>query len=278
MIRLKLLTIVTLFCAGSAFSQTGYYGSKHSFEFKVDVASSFKRRDKIAENSLTGATQLNRPLRIVHTNYGFNYSFVPTRRLELSLGIEYSAFRESTINGRYTGGTTYDLITAPRASIINGKFEFKFYRKGSLSPIGKYLGFSLQFGTASISSGQQFVYGDLGSESGSFFVRRHSINFSDTATTDITANRIFNLTLQGKVGRVWPLTQNISLVTGMSFPVGSAFLVPGQLFPVLTPFLLLDGLGTYTVTETGGDWDEYLMQSVRRVNSLAMEVSVRFHL
>lgn len=276
-----ILFVAILLLSSSTYSQTGYYGSKHSLEFKLDVASSLKRRAKIVETPLGGGYNLRRPLRLVHTNYGLNYNFVPSRRLELSLGVEYTTIRGATDNWSYRDGFAQrDLITAPKAQIINGKFEFKFYRKGSISPLGKYLGFSLQFGSAFVPSGQDFTYGNLGTESGNFFVREQSIFSIDTATTDLSTRRVFNLTLQGKVGRVWPLTQNISLVTGMSFPIGSAFIAPSSSFPILTPFLILDNglFGTSNSLSEDGGWDDYLIQSVRRINSLALEVSLRFHL
>ncbi|MBN4072469.1 hypothetical protein JYT74_00385 [Crocinitomix catalasitica] len=278
--------IIAFLCSAFSyisFAQTGYYGSRHSFEVKVDIASSLKRRDNIKTNSL-GVDFLKRPLRLVHSNIGINYNFVTSRRMELSFGAEYSQFRESSIDGRFNPGTSLpieDLILAPKATLLSAKFELKFYRKGSISPIGKYLGFSLHFGSASVGSGRAIRWGDLGTTTGGFFVKQQEIFTESISFTDSSKKRVHNLTLQGKMGRVWPLTQHFSVVTGLSFPIGSMFFVQDEFFPRLSPLEFLEGLGgsTYTLqTNQGGGWDSMLINTIRRTNSLALEVSFRFHL
>ncbi|MCG8574730.1 MAG: hypothetical protein MI810_07590 [Flavobacteriales bacterium] len=271
--RSIVLTLSLMMLPFLAEAQTGYYGAKHSVDIKADLVPSIRRKNKLVDG------ELHSPLRYMYLNYGLNYNFVVSRTLEISAGVEYSSGRGFEDNGRFTNGMgVWDLLTAPKVNHFTGKFELKYYRKGSLAPIGKYIGVSLQYGRAWVKSGEPIEYGTVVNETteSSFFVKKYALGESFSTTTDITTKSISTLTLQGKVGRVWPITQFMSVVTGMTFPVGHIFLTQSSVIPIPSVFV---GNNPYTLEDNyNQEWDQYMMYSIKRFNGIGMELSVRFHM
>ncbi len=269
----RLLLITLLILSVSGFSQSGYYGSRSVIEAKMDFAPSVWTKAKF--NSVTD--ELHNKRRFLYLNYNVNFAYTCTRKLELSTGIEYSKITSFIENTQWEPVWGSEVLGAPKLNFLAGKFEFKYYRQGSLAPIGKYFGLCVQLSRTWLAD-EVIHYGVIGSiQSSGFFNKTRNANEMGTDSLDGT-QKMTALTLQVKWGRVTAITERISLVSGFSFPLASLFFNRYFDFPIW-PSPIPTPSGGYELDESASsDWADLMSFAVTRQQGFSVELGFRFHL
>ncbi len=275
--RMKKMKILVLFVflTTLSYGQSGYLGAVNAFEFKVNMGPSRHRTNKIIEEA--GDSVLSNGLRLVYPSLQLNYSRTVARNIELSAGVEYSRMRLLT-NG--TGavtinGSSYNALNDLRANKIGGVFEFRYYRKGSFSPIGKFIGFSLNFSRATLGKNQELLFGNTGSQlsSSNFISRKYDITSIYAPLTEFTKKTAKSSSLRFVMGRNYPLNRNLTLSASVSIPLLSYY----RTGLAGTPGFALLSDDDY-IRITNGDLEETMKNSLHKYNRIMLNFGIKYHL
>ncbi len=212
-----------------AKAQSGYLGSLNNISFTIKAIPSIK-----SKWSLNGdLDETKRGPRLAYVNYELGYSRIVSKKIEVGVGYGYSSMKAVSDGLNYftidtiqlTNGTTefinrsFHFLDEPRIDMHQFTFDFRFFRLGSLAPTGKYLGFGLEFGSSKIKSTDDITLGVRGDNTKSSYL---------TSKYDVSEIRNFNLANDSKssyfqinanIGRNYPITQNLMLGVGMTFPI-----------------------------------------------------------
>ena len=215
-----IILISFLFVSLSGQAQSGYLGDLNSAEFKINLMITRLRNNKLGQVHSEPA-MLSR-LRYALPSFELNYARTVARKIELSAGLEYASM--NLIGDIYYSGNTERVIDNVKANRIGLQLGFKYYRKGSFSPIGKYIGFSLHFGGAIASPGDGLVYGKVMNAlpASNFFVRKKDVNSLHTVL-DLKGTEAFYGGMRFGMGRNYPLGNGLTLNIGISAPLLTFF-------------------------------------------------------
>lgn len=268
------LIFVALAAVIVAKAQSGYLGSTNAVELRTYIAPSYRNVLKLTDD---GTVQKKR-LRLAHVSYELNYARVMSRHIELSLGYKFanmSAFtlgsKIQTVSSNGSSIILRDFLEEPKIKSHGFAFQFKYYRKGSLAPIGKFIGLNLTYQTAALKKGKELYYGQLGggsTESSSFLGSSRGVENVDTLSL-LRTQRINSFHLKGVVGRNYPLTDKIMLSVSATLPLISFY--SGGVF---NAFGLR--IGGSTVKQT--DSDGLTAITLKKYNRISFEVGVRYQL
>jgi hypothetical protein len=215
-----IILIGFLFVSLSGQAQSGYLGNLNSAEFKINLMPTILRNNKLGE--VHGEPAMLSKLRYALPSFELNYARTIARKIELTAGLEYASM--NLIADVYYSGNTERVIDNVRANRIGLQLGAKYYRKGSFSPIGKYIGLSFHFGGAIASAGDGLVYGAVSDvlPASNFFVRKRAVNSLHTVT-DLKGNEAFYGGLRLGMGRNYPLGNGLTLNVGITAPLLSFF-------------------------------------------------------
>lgn len=223
------LIIVTFFVSALVHGQGGYLGSRNGFELKFDMNPTLGLVSKERSDFIIKRARLFNP------RVSFNYSRVITRHAEIAVGYEVIANRVMLNNYMYNAadGSFMELGTESSDSFHNGNwlidnprfvhhglnFEYHYFRKGNLSPIGNYIGFAFKLGYCYMGDGQVVTYGDIGEEiDQSAFKTKYEILFrgKDTINDGVSIlTSHFNIHL----GQNIPVTKSLIFSIQLSLPI-----------------------------------------------------------
>lgn len=229
--KLKIL-IIFLFCAilNICQGQYGYLGNKNEFGVNICSVPTLKKTNKLSDDGLTSKIQT----RWSYTSYGLSLSRVIRKKLKIGVKYRYAQatvqnypslyYRLDTI---YTGPNSDIKVSETRLNflkdpLINLHFfsiHAKIYKKGSSSPLGKYMGFEFEHGFGSFLSTENIYVGKTGIiEKKSLIFQKQEVIEIDTlhAPNDIngTLNALFFL-----IGRSYALNDNLIINVGARFPI-----------------------------------------------------------
>ena len=215
----RLSVLFALLCfmqVGSVFSQvnSGYFGSKHGVEFRAGGTPAYFRSKKIISNG--DEYRMKRRRKLLRTSYKLNYSFLAKRNLEFLIGYEYARVRmpERFYYDDPVTSQNLDILQDPKLNKHGLNFHARFYRKGSISPIGKYIGAGFGCHFVRINSEVPIYVGEsIGAGStGSGFNSDYSISSLDTVELDKSAfDRFQVVNFNGSIGRSYPLSSSLLL-------------------------------------------------------------------
>jgi hypothetical protein len=228
-----IVLIIVLVYSFSVEAQSGYLGSLNNISISFKAVPSIRTSYSV-NNSLDKA---KKSLRYAYMNYEIAYSRVFSKKIELGFGYGFSSMRAYTLGLRYnavetvtlTNGQTQEIekelniIDDPRIALHQFTIDFRYFRLGSLSPTGKYLGFGIEAGTAGISDSKDITVGkrDAASFSG-FFSTRYDVLESEIYNVGAYTRSNY-VQLNANIGRNYPITKDMILGIGMTFPILTAF-------------------------------------------------------
>ena len=200
-------------------SQGGFFGNYNSFELTAMGVPSNKKYLKINDDYTV------RTSRIANLSYSANYGRVVTNKLQICFNYRYTSGKmvvdevfflvlDSIVNpSGYTtyNHQTYNFLESPKFTNHSGGLEFRYYRYGSLAPVGKYISFGLQIGQSTINPGQDYYFGkNIDFTKVSMFRSRAEIG-ELRAETIVPELKIPTVFFTIGVGRRYPLTDFLSL-------------------------------------------------------------------
>lgn len=274
--RMRELIVIAVVCllSTAAKAQPGFIGSIDAIEFKTSLGPSTLKTTKFADNN----TKRIEAFRIAHIAFELNYSRTISRSIEVTAGYRFANMRTHTANSRITVVTGSNgsfsqqersFLAAPQVASHGIVLQSKFYRKGSLAPIGKFIGINMSFQTAAVKTGDEFYYGQLGGEiQDNFFKSTRSIEGIDTLVLDRTS-RVNSVHINGIIGRNFPITDNLILSFTTRVHVFSFYNTRA---------------GTqWGLRVIGGDVnseraDNLLAFSLKKYNRLNFEIGIKYHL
>jgi len=224
-------------------------------------------------------------LKYGNVSYRFAFTRLLARNVEISLGYDYSRINcISTGNTFLQRDTFYYSLTNfgiqkynqvilddPKLTYNGGTIGFNFYRLGSLAPVGKFIGFSFSYGIAKMKENEAVLVGKrMIPDKENFFRTIGAI--ADIDTVNITEKiNVKSFHFKARIGRNYPITDNIMLSVGMSFPIisyysnGTTQKIGGTL-----------NKNGYSLSENKS-WVLYSMTSIKRYNRIMLEAAIRFH-
>ena len=114
---------------------------------------------------------------------------------------------------------TLNFLEDPSFALHILNADLKIYRLGSLSPVGKYIGFGFRYGFGKIKTTDDIYVGkrDVPYKDNFFFSRAELLDLDTTHVSSDLKTSFFQIT--ANIGRNYPLTKNLILNVGMTFPV-----------------------------------------------------------
>ena len=226
--RIIIMVFILIAVTGHTHTQTGYLGALNSIELKMSIVPTNKRFNKIVE--VGDESQLHSKLRYGMPSYQLNYARTVSRRIELAAGLEFAAMNLIAESVRFSNGTSYTMLENLKSNRIGSNFQFKFYRKGCFSPIGKFIGFSINMGKARVNTNEGLIYGTTGSSitggtlfsRSNFFSRKRSIS-SQFTTFDLVDKESSFFALRASMGRNYPVGYGLTLNISVSAPILSYY-------------------------------------------------------
>jgi hypothetical protein len=216
--RYLLVFLFILFFGTSVNGQSGYLGSLSAIELKVNAGPSFRRVARINDD-LT----VSNKLRLFNLNYELSYARTFSKSFEFFIGYRFSSMLADT-RIEITGTEPFnngDILDAPRLNAHGFRFGGKFFRKGSLAPIGKFFLLSFDYQKAKLPFDEDVIYGtavNVSGENDGFYSRITNILLMDTINGDgLERNSSFNI--KGGIGRNYPITDKLIISMGMTFPI-----------------------------------------------------------
>jgi len=283
---MKLFFLISIFFCFQLFifCQSGYLGSKNYIELKIGMVPSYRFQNVVKDDVS------KERLKYGNVSYRFAYTRLLASNVELSLGYDFSRINcISTGNVFDQWDTLYNspapfdyevesynqmFLDDPRMTYHGATIGLNFYRLGSLAPIGKFIGFSFSVGKAKMKEGQEVIVGQrLLPDKENFFRTKSAIGDKDLILIPNEVN-ITAVHLKARIGRNYPIHDNLMLSVGMSFPVVSYY--SNGIVETVGGFLNKEG---YDISEkiTSTSWVRYSMTSVKRYNRLMLEVAIRYH-
>jgi hypothetical protein len=160
---MKYIVTYFLFFGGYLFAQnTGYFGSKNRFSLSVSGLPTINNTFSYDESVGIASSRL----RLAFLTYNLDYNLAIAKRTELTLGYSYSNVRMYSILKACEYVHVLENEDGIKNSIVayypyledlnydyhQYNFGFKFYRLGSVAPVGKFIGFNFAYGQAKVDT------------------------------------------------------------------------------------------------------------------------------
>lgn len=287
-----LILFVSLFFGGYVYGQSGYFGSRYSFDAQINIGPSFQRSSKVINGS--DGDVYARRLRLSNTNYKIGFSFVTSRKVEVGVAYEYARMRSLSKNIDITPGKDVGVLSGVKSlldlmeDVIFNKngisIKTLIYIRGSKAPVGKYFGFTTNFGF--VNSVRNTVnYGLRGAPTSqsSFLSRKSEIDtlYMEDVRWQPTSGAYF--TFRGLLGQNFPLTKKLMLNVAFGFPLIGLYHSGSE--TKLGAFMLFDPLNDdifdvfspETTRISGGDVSDVLINTVHKYNRLQFDIGIKYH-
>lgn len=269
---LRKTTTVFFFLGCSLFAKAqpaGFLGAVNGITLKTNIVPSHRWDCEINEN------EINRHMKLANLSYSLSYSRVITRNIELTAGYQFAKINFTAGRKWFDGepmiyNGPVDHFAEHSSGVYHGGFlAFDYYRFGSLSPVGKYLGFSISAGVTQVKEDSFFVISDRYEKlNEGFFSTQYSFSQLDTVTIDKAMN-VVSFALKARIGRNYPITDKLMLCVGMSAPLISTYKADGFQYTGLE--LRESANFDYNTNK----WRRYASESVRVYHRLQFELGLR---
>ena len=205
-------------------SQSGYFGKRNAIDLTISLAPSARTKATIEtqENNIQ-----SRKLRYVYPSFQIGYLHQVLRRMEIGLSYEHASM--TSVSGIASYIDDNDETTRILSDINFKKhligLHFNFYQNERISPIGKFIGFSFNYGFSTVDKGQNITHGTLDSlaNNSSVFNQRTYISSQFTDSIDYLNNRISYFLIRATVGKKFPINNHLSIKSSVSYPIISIY-------------------------------------------------------
>lgn len=259
---------------------SGYLGALNSVQLKTNLVPSCAYTADIKSD-----TRIKYRWKFFNPSFSLSYSRVLSKNIEVTAAYQYALVNfyaghrffgsEGLVSDYNFGfGQTYFAEHA-KASYHGGFFAFDFYRFGSIAPVGKYLGFSVSFGRTAIDSNDYFVAINSSSNPiGGLFSTSIQVDAADTFKVESgEAYALSTACLKVRMGRNYPITDNLMISVGMSAPLLSSFRINDG----LTDYgFRIEDRNFYFFDDFDESWEEYLKRSVKIYHRIQIELGLKF--
>ncbi|MFT5824094.1 MAG: hypothetical protein ACI8ZM_005360 [Crocinitomix sp.] len=263
----------------SGIAQSGYIGKKRYVEFKWNNGISTKRIYKIEDEVIKSRRKF-------YTDFNLNIGLVPSRRIEFNFGYGFSVLRPSLLYFR--DSDTLQDITGEKDLIIDNnyrafddlqfafhsiKFEFKYFIKGNIAPIGKYIGLGCFAGVGKINAGATINYGDYGEI---ITEKRHSKTYKPSGLQQFTFdqdNKVKATMITIIAGQNFTLKKRLILSTQIVYPF--LFFYPNHAEWTAT-IITRENSASSTLSEIRPSLVNAMGKAVLNNNLLKLDIGVKY--
>ncbi len=223
---LKVLIFIFFLPASFSYGQSGYLGSLDAVELQLNMSPSFLRTNRVIDNGADSI--LSSRIRYIYPRIQLNYARVLRRNLEVITGYNYARIKLITTSSSpvsFSNTGAFNIFEDLRANRHGGQIQLRYYRKGSIAPIGKYLGLSLSLDFIKLASNQVLNFGSVEGtvpNTSGLNLQRFIIS-TETPTDDFENIQARSVIFNFVLGRNYPITDKIMLSTSATFPLVSSF-------------------------------------------------------
>ena len=265
------------------FAQPGFLGNKNGLELSIQAMPSLQRKLSFENNEVTTK------VRYFYTNYNLTYSRVISRKFELNVGYSYAPVRLYSHNAllrtieSYTDNYQNEVSYAVQRSFLDDKvmhfhqgfFNFRWFRLGSLAPIGKYMGIGMQVGYGDFKN-KIVPVGIKGAEisKNAFEIKNKVSQYDEVISNQVG---ISNLQFNVQIGRVYPISQRLLFTAGMTCPLLDLYF--GSWIEVRSIQDFVSYWDDYNIDGEPGNQvrlTSILMQGLRKANYITFDFGLRY--
>lgn len=235
----RILAFFIMFGATSfLLGQSGYLGSKNSFDLEISASPSFKKSYRL-NNNFTEASISNR---FIYESYSVSYSRVLSKKHEISVRYRFTNAHAQMTGSYYAWNDTIYTLSEPEYVVekrlnflhdpqmrIHGfSLEFKRFVFGSAAPLGKYLGFGFEYSLTSFDQSEDIHIGkrELAHKT-NMFLSKHSLMEYYTVNPPNTINAS-SVILHAIIGRTYPVSDFMLISVGIRYPILSLISAAGS--------------------------------------------------
>ena len=225
---LFLLMVIAL--KANVFAQSGFLGSTINVNAQVEVVpviSAILSPNYSTFKSIS-PTLIKFKKNFVDYKFSMSASKVLNDDYEVGVVLNYASFgiiadnfngvdTNFIFNGYTLVESEYSMLSVLKAKSKGVSFNIKKFNKG-LSPIGKYVGLNLGFGSTTADKDAEIVFGERSVSSSRFLYKSYVVQSSDTTVLSYKANvNTFNASFL--LGRTIPINKKLGIDLSMSVPI-----------------------------------------------------------
>lgn len=276
------LTVLILFGFNS-LSQSGFLGSIYNVSFDINASPAI--RDLFGERTKSKFIDDNTvEYRTNVLNFSFKLGIERVLNDKSTIGI---SFKNSILNinkssfkgldttfydyGYFISENNYDLFTPLKAKNYALTISYKKYFKG-LSPIGKYFGFDLSFGSAKSAKNQNVSYGNENAVSANLLYDIYNITNKYETTIEYQGT-VKSIVSMFTFGQTIPITRKIGLDMSMNIPILRVY----QYNNSLNFGLLTNGTSTIALSSEAG-LNRNMATALKRSDSFSLKIGIKYFL
>ncbi|NOQ76061.1 MAG: hypothetical protein GQ574_28905 [Crocinitomix sp.] len=210
------------------FAQGGYLGAKNSFEIEFcnvpSIKTSFELNHK---KNYTKTTN-----RFAYTSFAINYSRVIDKNVEVTFRYRYARASAPFFGSVFlktdsiyieneplqASHTKLNFLEDPKTNLHFYSFDFKYFRYGSIAPLGKYIGLELEFGFGKFLTTDDIYVGkgDVAKFDNFLIKKKEVIELETVHVPNDINGKITGVYML--VGRTYPINDFLLFSVGMKFP------------------------------------------------------------
>jgi hypothetical protein len=249
---------------------SGFLGSRNAVELKYNAVPSTRFHSQIVNNLVSTR------IKFVNSSYSLSYSRVLSRNIELTAGYHLARINFTTYGfyrhqEPFFGWGDRYMAQDAQAMYHGGAVALNFYRFGSLSPVGKFIGLVLSTGVTKVDDETTFITAERGYANGKgTFHYRYEMQDSLLVAFPKEA-KIKSTVFKLRIGRNYPLTKNLLLTVGMTAPVFSFYKVGNFGYFGFE----LNGANSFSLDDADL-YRLYPARSIRAYHLLQFDIGLRF--
>jgi hypothetical protein len=225
----QVFVLLTILLATGCLGQNGYFGAKNGLELQLFVRPTSDKIHKLNSDQ-TKTKTINRS---VYTSYSLGVSRCYNKNLEFNFNYRFIRNRTSFDKSVYAITDSIfvdngeDLISETRLNFLEDPvvishffgINFKYYWKGSIAPLGKYIGFEAEWGVGSYKASNDIFVGKgyPANPNNIFMVKQELIEKNSINIPKDLKGRMFGIYFL--VGRSYPINDFLLFTCGMRFPI-----------------------------------------------------------
>lgn len=260
------ITLILCFSSISLLSQSsGYLGKRNSAQINVNLFPTTTRKTELLDN------QVIQSKRFFHYSFQASFNHTFGRKFEITL-----AYQMAKVNGESRNFKVYNApyYGATLLQDINYNYQgfslgFNFYRKGSLSPIGKYISLIIDYGVSKIDSFPILLGSQYGIVETNFF--KTVYNSSGHIEENVDGTTVKSYGLRYQVGRNFPINKFMFIHSSISIPL---LYILSSSYETNASFNV-GNVSSPLNFESYAAWEDYHKYAVQKISRLKIELGLR---
>jgi hypothetical protein len=287
-----LSTIISVFILTISFSQSSYFGSKNSFEITYSV---FPKIEAVSAVDLT-KNEATTTRNFSNSYLTFNVARIVSKKIELSAGFSRKnlslatsgaqhmttkQFYTTTVLDEYEANdivSTVDYISSPKVIVNMFNFNLKYFRLGSMAPVGKFIGVGIKFGGSRLSKGTLVDVG-LRDEIKTHGKITSTYNILKHSEIDANESKYNFFQVNFQLGRNFPITNNILFCTQVTAPLFKPYTIDGRreyVYRDIVDVLLLR-YKNHSIRTRDHDFSRRLENTMNKFTDFTINVGIKVH-